>query len=271
MRNFRGIFPGVFTMGNLFCGFLSILSSFDGEALHAAWFIFLAAFFDGLDGTIARLSRGATRFGVELDSLADLISFGIAPAVVLYSFKLNNLGKWGWILGFVFVMCGAFRLARFNLQVKQEEKNYFVGLPIPAAGCAIAAYTLFCYEIWGQLRFPEFLVTMMIAFSGLMVSTVEYEDKPRSLRTVKDRLKFAYLLLGIVAIIFKPRLAMFPLFMLYILYGIFKEIYDTILLGMGIRAAPEMPRRPSAEKQRRNRLSSLPPHWNDDFNPDGVK
>lgn len=264
MKGFRGIFPGVFTMGNLFCGFLSVLSSFDGEARHAAWFILLAAFFDGLDGIVARLSKGTTRFGVELDSLADLVSFGVAPAVVLYSFKLSDLGKWGWILGFVFVMCGAFRLARFNLQAKAEGKDHFVGLPVPAAGTAIAAYTLFCYELWGQLRFPEFLVTMIVAFSGLMVSTVVYEAKPRSLRTVKDKIKFAYLLLGTVAVVLKPRLALFPLFAFYVLYGIFREIYDTVASGLNGRPKPAIPPSVLAEKQKRNRLSSLPP-WPGEF------
>ncbi|MCJ7498292.1 MAG: CDP-diacylglycerol--serine O-phosphatidyltransferase [candidate division Zixibacteria bacterium] len=137
MRNFKGIFPGVFTVGNMLCGFISILQSFEGEAIHAAWLIILAGFFDALDGKIARISRSASRFGIELDSFADFVSFGIAPAVIFYSFRLYVLGTWGWLLGFLFIICGAFRLARFNIEARLEEKPYFTGLPIPVAAITL--------------------------------------------------------------------------------------------------------------------------------------
>ena len=223
-KEIRGIFPGVFTMGNMLCGFLSIKQSFDGEAVHAAWFVLTAAFLDALDGKVARFSRSASRFGVEIDSFADFISFGIAPALIFYSFKLTDLGMWGWMLGFIFVMCGAFRLARFNLQAKLETKGNFTGLPIPTAAFTICGYTLFSYKIWGELRFPEVLITMIVVFSALMVSNIEYETLPQlSLNPRKNLLKLLFLLLAGIAIVIAPYYAIFPVGMAYVLSGLLRE------------------------------------------------
>jgi len=244
MRNLRPIFPGVFTMGNLFCGFLSILSSFDGQAVQACWFIVLAFFLDGLDGLVARMSRSDTQFGVELDSLADLVSFGVAPALIFYSFKFKDLGKWGWVLGFVFVMCGAFRLARFNVMAQEGHKNHFQGLPIPAAAAALTGYTLGSYELWGELRYVKFLVSLLLVCSFLMVSDVEYEKRPVSFRTAKDRIKWAYITLGGVAVLTLHQLAFFPLVAIYILHGLMREGY--VLVRSGISGEPVRRRRSAA-------------------------
>lgn len=228
MKKIKGIFPGVFTVGNMFCGFVSILHSFDGEPIYAAWMIVLAGFFDVLDGKVARFAGATSRFGVELDSFADLLSFGIAPAVLFYNLRIYPLGKWGWILGFVFVMCGAFRLARFNLQQsKLDEKLPYMGLPIPTAAITLVSYTLFCNEIWGTLRFPKALITMIIAFSGLMVSGIEYETLPKfSFSDRKTKIKLMYVLVFLVVLIINPRLALFPFGLLYILSGLGKGVYE---------------------------------------------
>lgn len=228
MKNIKGIVPGVFTVGNMFCGFVSILYSFDGEPVHAAWMIILAAFFDALDGKVARFAGSASRFGVELDSIADILSFGIAPAVLFYTLDIYPLGKWGWILGFVFVMCGAFRLARFNVQQsKLEEKLPYMGLPIPTAAVTLVAYILFCNEIWGTLRFPQALITMLIAFSGLMVSGIEYETLPRfSFSDRKNKIKLIYVFVFLIILIVNPRLALFPFGLLYVLSGLGKGVYE---------------------------------------------
>ncbi|HEX9912936.1 MAG TPA: CDP-diacylglycerol--serine O-phosphatidyltransferase [candidate division Zixibacteria bacterium] len=229
MRNFKGIFPGVFTVGNMLCGFISILQSFEGEAIHAAWLIILAGFFDALDGKIARISRSASRFGIELDSFADFVSFGIAPAVIFYSFRLYVLGTWGWLLGFLFIICGAFRLARFNIEARLEEKPYFTGLPIPVAAITLCGYTLFSYELWGELLYPEVLITLVIVFSALMVSGIEYETLPRfSLNSKKNLIKLIYILVALIAVLLKPRLAIFPLGMIYVLSGIVREVYQLV-------------------------------------------
>jgi CDP-diacylglycerol--serine O-phosphatidyltransferase len=229
MKNMKGIFPGFFTMGNMLCGFLSILYSFDGDVVHAAWLVILAGFFDALDGKIARFSKSTSQFGTELDSFADLLSFGIAPAVILYSFKLSYLGKWGWILGFVFILCGAFRLARFNLQSRAEEIRYYMGLPIPAAAITIVGYTLFCYELWGELRYLEILIAMIVFFSGLMVSGISYYTFPRfSLNTQENKVKLLYIFVAFVAILVKPRLVIFPLGLIYVISGIGREVYHLV-------------------------------------------
>jgi len=234
VRNIRGIFPGMFTVGNLFCGFLSILASMDGEALPACRFILLGFFLDGLDGIVARVSRGATRFGVELDSLADIVTFGLAPAILVYSFQLKALGRWGWVLGFVFVMCGAFRLARYNLGASsQARRNGFEGLPIPAAASLLVSYVMFSYDIWGDLHFVKFQIIMIIVTSGLMVSSIMYEDRPTSLRTAKDRLKFLFLFVAAIAAMIDLHRTFFPAVLLYVVAGVAREIYELILAGTG--------------------------------------
>jgi len=224
LNRYRQIFPGLFTMGNLFCGFASILVSVRGEHLtEAAWLIIFAAFFDFLDGLVARLSKGASKFGVELDSLADMVSFAVAPAVLLYSFKMISFGNWGWFLGFTFIMAGAYRLARFNLDVKLETKGNFLGLPIPVAAVAIASFVIFCDYLWGEIRLDRFLAIMIILFSALMVSTIEYETMPKFDFSVrKNRIKFIIMLGAGLLLMIQTRLVMFPMVALYILWGIFK-------------------------------------------------
>ncbi len=238
MKNIKGIFPGFFTMGNMLCGFLSILRSLDGDTVYAAWLVILAGFFDALDGKIARFSKSTSRFGTELDSSADLVSFGIAPAVILYSLKSSYLGTWAWILGFVFILCGAFRLARFNLQSRSEEINYYMGLPIPVAGITLSGYTLFCHELWGELRHPEFLIAMVVIFSGLMVSGFAYDTFPRfSLNIQKNKVKLLYIFVAFVAILIKPRLVIFPLGLLYVISGIGREVYQLVHVERKNKAA----------------------------------
>jgi CDP-diacylglycerol--serine O-phosphatidyltransferase len=228
VSSLRGIFPGVFTMGNLFCGFLSILSALEGEIGHACRFILLGFFLDGLDGFVARVSNSVSRFGVELDSLADLITFGLAPAFLMHVVRLDSLGKWGWMLGFVYLMCGAFRLARFNLTTKSGPRTSFEGLPIPAAASLLVSYTMFCMDIWGEIRLVRLLVVMIIVSSGLMVSSISYENKPTSWRTLRDRVKWIYIFVGVIAVIIDLSKTFFPLVFIYVLSGIVREIYRLI-------------------------------------------
>ena len=131
----RGVYliPSLFTAGNLMCGFFSIIATFNGEFINAALFIILANILDGIDGYAARLTRTSTQFGVEFDSLADVVSFGVAPAVLVYLWALVPWQTWGWLAACTYVVCGALRLSRFNVQAMGMSKNHFVGLPIPAA------------------------------------------------------------------------------------------------------------------------------------------
>ncbi|HEX2897585.1 MAG TPA: CDP-diacylglycerol--serine O-phosphatidyltransferase, partial [candidate division Zixibacteria bacterium] len=148
MPKYREIFPGTFTMLNAVCGYISILLTLDGEILNACWFIMLAGFLDALDGKVARLSGVSSRFGIELDSLADFSSFGVAPAVLIYSLKLEALGKLGWIIiSAIYIMAAGYRLAKFNLYADTEEKREFVGLPVPGAALTIVSFVIFCYSL----------------------------------------------------------------------------------------------------------------------------
>jgi len=132
------ILPNLFTTGNLFCGFRAIISVFQEKYFYAAVAILLAAVFDVLDGKVARLSGATSKFGVQYDSLADLISFGIAPALLAYNWALRPYGRFGWLAAFLFVVFGALRLARFNVQSSSGEVKCFKGLPIPASASMIA-------------------------------------------------------------------------------------------------------------------------------------
>src|SRR5438876_1863413 len=140
----RGLFvlPTLFTVGNLFCGYLSIWRSIEGAFEAAAVFIIVAAVLDALDGRVARWTRSTSEFGEEYDSLADLVSFGVAPAVLAYSWGLSDFQRVGWMASFLFVVCGSMRLARFNIQTRVVDKKYFIGLPIPAAAATISAPVL---------------------------------------------------------------------------------------------------------------------------------
>jgi CDP-diacylglycerol--serine O-phosphatidyltransferase len=242
VKNIKGILPGMFTMGNLACGFGSIIVSSSarnmvGDSLNhnlfeAVWLIVLAAFFDFLDGLVARFSKSYSRFGVELDSLTDIVSFGVAPAVLLVNFSLISRGNWAWILGFVFLMAGTFRLARFNLSASLEKKANFLGLPVPSAAIVIISYVLFSYEIWGEIRMEKFFIIVILATSALMVSTVEFEAMPRfDFSQVQNRIKVLFLLLMAVGIMINASLVIFPLGLAYILYGIVKLLYSIFAGG----------------------------------------
>lgn len=233
MPNYRPIFPNIFTTGNLICGFLSIISAAEGDPTQAAWFIILAGFLDALDGKLARFSKATSAFGKELDSLADIISFGLAPAFLIYTFKLNALGKWGWIIGMVYISSAAFRLARFNLLAQSEEKKNFVGLPVPPAGLTLASFVIFCYHLWGRVEYGEYLISMTIVFSALMVSQVEYDTIPDHFNSRQNRIKLLYLVGLALAALIKPRLLMFPVFLLYVVFGLVKEAVRIIMSAAG--------------------------------------
>jgi CDP-diacylglycerol---serine O-phosphatidyltransferase len=179
MRRGVSLLPSLFTLANLFCGWSCIVYAMRGDLATAAPFIGVAMVLDMLDGRIARMTGTASEFGVQLDSLADVISFGMAPAVLAYAWGLAPLGRLGWAAGFLFVTCAALRLARFNIQ-KNTDKRYFVGLASPAAA-AIVASTIFYYPDGLNSR-PQALlgVVLVIVPALLMVSTLRF----RSFKTI---------------------------------------------------------------------------------------
>ena len=174
----RGIFllPSLFTAGNLFCGVFAILFAFHGEHRRAALLIVAANLLDGVDGVVARLTHTTSQFGVEFDSLADVVSFGVAPAVLAYVFALAPWGTWGGLGAALFAVCGALRLARFNVQTLAAERSYFTGLPIPAAASMIAAFVFLSFmlgleDMDGK---PVVFLAVACALAGLMVSNFRY-------------------------------------------------------------------------------------------------
>ncbi len=248
MPDYRGIVPGTFTMGNVVCGFIAILSAFEGNITTACWFIILAGFLDALDGKVARLSKTTSQFGVELDSLADFLSFGVAPAVIMYAIKLSSMGKWGWIISIVYIMAAAYRLARFNLLADSEEKKNFSGLPVPIAAFALVSYIIFCYEIWGELQMDQVLISMIIVLAFLMVSQVEYDVIPEGFQTKEQRIKLMVLIVAGIAVLFKPRLLLFPVISLHILIGMFREFYRLSYKGVGKVTGPYRRRQTDREQ-----------------------
>ena len=151
------ILPNGLTLCGMFFGFYSILSAIKGNYVHAAWAIMIADVFDGLDGWVARLTHSTTRFGIELDSLSDLVAFGVAPAVMIYKWSIAPFGRIGIAAAFLFAACGALRLARYNVQMGSTESKAFTGMPIPGAASVLASLVIFYYEFWDRSAREEYL------------------------------------------------------------------------------------------------------------------
>jgi len=219
----KGVYllPNLITAAGIFAGFYVIISTVDGNYNLAAWFILLAAIFDGLDGKVARLTGTTSKFGVELDSLADVISFGVAPAVLLYDWALRPFGKLGWLAAFLFVICGALRLARFNVQVTTVESRRFVGLPIPAAACIVATCVLLFYQLGGTgtIRMVS-MVVLVFLLAFLMISNVPYVSfkDPELFKRQPFRMLVLSIMLMIL-IVAKPEIMLFLIGMVYLASG----------------------------------------------------
>jgi CDP-diacylglycerol--serine O-phosphatidyltransferase len=180
---YQGIYllPNLFTTAALFAGFYAIIAAMRGDFENAAVAIFLAMVLDGLDGRIARLTNTTSKFGAEFDSLADMVSFGVAPALVMFTWALGDLGKFGWSAAFIYVACAALRLARFNTQIDTADKNYFTGLASPAAAAIIASTVWVCHDLgWVGKEVPielSVLVGILTATVGfLMIANFPYHS-----------------------------------------------------------------------------------------------
>jgi CDP-diacylglycerol---serine O-phosphatidyltransferase len=224
LRIRRGVYvlPNLVTSGGLFCGFYSIISTIREDYLLAAIAVLVALVFDVLDGRVARMTKTSSHFGVEYDSLSDLVAFGVAPGVLAYRWALEPWGPWGWLAASLYVICGALRLARFNVQVEVVDKHSFVGLPIPAAAAVVATTILMYHFLGGEGATNKHITLLLLiyALAVLMVSTIPYYSfKEFHLR---HRGPFWILLLGIVLIqliIAEPQIMLFSLFSLYAFSG----------------------------------------------------
>lgn len=218
----RGIYilPTLFTVGNLFCGFGSLLQAYSGKFGWAALLIIIAGLLDGLDGRIARLTNTTSEFGIEFDSLADVVSFGVAPAFLVYSWALAPLERVGWWIAFVYLVCVAMRLARFNIQRRIMDKRYFAGLPSPAAA-GILACVVFAFPAQPSPRWASGLVVVLVVVvSGLTVSRLRYRSfKEIDLRNRRSYLYVLPLAAILVAILTHPEISLLVLGGAYLLSG----------------------------------------------------
>jgi len=225
--SYRTILPSAFTVGNLFCGFWALRYVIEGNYVPAAWLIVLGACLDNMDGRIARLVGKESRFGVEIDSLVDVCTFGVVPAVMVYR-SLFDTG-WGSTIAFVFLLAGAFRLARYNILSQDGEKGeFFTGLPIPMAAIALSQYVVFTETAWSSEHAATLAVAMVLFLSYLMVSSIEYDPVPNFRSTAfMDRFKQVYFL-GSIVLICLPATSkqlFFPLVLSYLLIGIYRRVW----------------------------------------------
>jgi CDP-diacylglycerol--serine O-phosphatidyltransferase len=225
----KGIYllPNTLTLCGMYCGFFAILSAVNGNYVHAAWAIVLANIFDGLDGWIARLTNTSTRFGIELDSLSDLVAFGVAPAILMYKWTLIPFGRVGWAVAFLFVACGALRLARFNIQTGMSSSKAFKGMPIPAAATIIASTVIFYYEF--NVGVPDKSVIfpiLTVILSLLMVSTLRFHGLKEI--NFQERKPFWFLIVFVLVLfvlLIHPSTAIFVFAMLYFIFGLIENAY----------------------------------------------
>jgi CDP-diacylglycerol--serine O-phosphatidyltransferase len=241
MRKGIYLLPNIITLSSMFAGFYSIIASFNSDYERAAWAILVASVFDVLDGWVARMTHTATRFGIEIDSLSDAISFGVAPGVLVYSWSLQSFGKVGWLGAFFMVACAALRLARFNVQMGSEEKKHFTGLPSPAAALMIATTVLAYQEVIDTLKELHFawladvisldywVLALTFSVGGLMVSNITYHSVMEA--NLKERRPFG-LLVGIVALLtvvaYHPALVLFLISLAYVLAGIGEALFKLL-------------------------------------------
>ena len=222
------LLPNILTTASLFAGFYSIVQAMNGAYDHAALAIFIALILDGLDGRVARLTNTQSSFGAEYDSLSDMVSFGVAPGLIVYVWALQPLGKLGWIAAFIYCTCAAFRLARFNVKLDIDNKQFFFGLPSPAAAALIASFIWISYDngISGneiflgffQMQWFAFLLTIFAALS--MVTDLRYySGKDINLRNSQPFIAILVIVMIFGLISHNPAEIIFIILMAYALSG----------------------------------------------------
>ncbi len=229
MRVTRSVIPNLFTLANLFCGFAAIVACFEGHLDRAALLIVTAGVFDMLDGVVARITRSTSEFGVELDSLCDAVSFGVAPSAMLYQAMFHDWHQWGLLLASLPALAGVLRLARFNVQLtSMEDKLYFRGMPIPAGAFMIVSFL----ALWlPSNELPEAwkpgATAAVTVFAALaMVSTIKYDNLPRpSLKSLRQRpVVFSVFFIALVASVITGGKALFPFMIVYLIGGAIRHL-----------------------------------------------
>lgn len=270
------VLPNGLTLANLFFGIFAIVSAARGDFDAAARYIVFGAVADTLDGRIARATNSGSRFGSELDSLVDAISFGLAPSLIMYFAVLNATG-WDWIFCFLFTAAAVIRLARFNVEQAGRAKTHFTGLPSPAAGMTLATYwwfsqtSLYTDTMIGGLPWHQMLRWVMLGLGMLMISQVQYAAVPtvgfRSWRGILGTMLVVGTLIGVI---FLPKQFFFPALMAYVLYGIGRTVLlglldrlpspddddEVALVADGVAVSGDLP--PRRRRRRRSETSAIP-------------
>ncbi len=214
------ILPSLFTTGNVFCGFYAFVAVLNEQFYFAAWAIVAGMIFDGLDGRIARLTKTTSAFGEQYDSLADIITFGMAPAFLAYSWVLKPFGRLGWMAAFLFLLCATLRLARFNVTNPEIRSKHFIGLPSPASAVVIASIVIAFEDLFATRMNPFIMVMVVYALAFLMVSNIKYPAFKQfdfKKRVVFSRFLFVILFIYVLATI--ARVALFILGITYAIIG----------------------------------------------------
>jgi CDP-diacylglycerol---serine O-phosphatidyltransferase len=222
------ILPNALTMCGMMSGFYAILAAVNGQYLYAAWAIVIATIFDGLDGWIARLTNTSTRFGIELDSLSDLVAFGVAPAVMIYKWSLIPFGRIGWAMAFLYVACGALRLARFNIKAGTTSSKAFSGMPIPAAAVILCSVVIAYYEFWEHTPDRNILILILtFLVSMLMVSFFMrfHGVKELDFRERKPFWVLIVFVLILIVFLIHASTALFVFAMTYLIWGIIENVF----------------------------------------------
>ncbi|MCF8053801.1 MAG: CDP-diacylglycerol--serine O-phosphatidyltransferase [Deltaproteobacteria bacterium] len=211
MRKGVYVLPNLFTTASMLCGFISMISAWEGAFQQAATFIVVAMILDGLDGRIARVTKTESKFGAEYDSLADVIAFGVAPAVMVYKWSLEAYGNWGIMASFLLLACGALRLARFNVQIGVIDSRFFNGLPIPMQAVFTAVGVLLYYKLGFTGTFPHpFVFTTVIFLALLMVSSIKfYSFKDLNFFARKPLMSLVLIIITLAIIILEPQITLF--------------------------------------------------------------
>jgi CDP-diacylglycerol--serine O-phosphatidyltransferase len=232
MRRVVVVVPSTFTLGNLFFGLWAVVAAYNGNFRWAAWFIVFAAILDTLDGRLARRTNTTSRFGEELDSLVDVVSFGVAPALILYFLEFATAGRFGWVISYFYVVAAALRLARYNVIAAGKPSAWFTGMPSPAAGMTLATFYPFSQTPWYResLRWFDFqeqgLAFLALLLALLMVSRVQYPKLPGfGFRSWRQGITTVLVLGVMLAALVRPDAVLFPVGIAYLVFGLLRSAF----------------------------------------------
>ncbi|MBN1571662.1 MAG: CDP-diacylglycerol--serine O-phosphatidyltransferase [Deltaproteobacteria bacterium] len=229
------ILPNLITTMSLFAGFFSIILSINGKFVQAVWALIFAAVFDGLDGKVARFTKTESEFGVQYDSLSDLVSFGVAPAILVYQWALTPFARLGWLGAALYVICAALRLARFNIQITTIEKSVFNGLPSPPSALMLATTVLFFRDTGLSLEeYRVYILVLVYLLAFLMVSNVKYSSF-KELEVARRRPINILLLLILILILIaiKPEIMLFAIVAFFVMSGIVNLLFRLLTRKRG--------------------------------------